>query len=113
MIGILAIGAAGCANKGKIDPLAGGGGLAGSWVSSDNVFTASFSAGEFVATANDTGGVISEGRYIVASASEVRLDWRGKITGVDNSAVCQRPSPEQLNCTDATGKTFTLIKRMA
>ena len=31
---------ASCAKDAKIDPLAGGGGLSGKWVSGDNVFTA-------------------------------------------------------------------------
>ena len=98
--------------KEKVDPLAGGGGLAGNWVSGDNVFTANFNAGQFIATTNDTGTVISEGNYVVSSASEVNLNWTGKLTGQPNSAVCQRPDPNLLSCTDAGGKTFTMRKQV-
>lgn len=101
-----------CNNKADpIDPLAGGGGLSGDWVSSDNVFTASFSNGNFLAVANDTGGKISEGSYFVTSAAAIQLNWRGVVSGANNSASCKRPNAETLICTDAGGKTFTLIKK--
>ena len=101
---------AGCNARDKEDPLAGGGGLSGQWRSSDNVFTAQLQDGAFQATANDTGSLISEGSYVVLSTTEVRLSWRGTITGQENSAVCSRPDIGTLNCRDAAGKTFTLLK---
>ena len=104
---------AGCNKAEKIDPRAGGGGLSGKWLWADNVFTAEFSGGNFIATANDTQTVISQGNYIVVSVIQVRLNWRGNVTGADNSAVCQRPEPNQLVCTDAGGKSFTLNKLSA
>lgn len=101
---------ASCANDEKIDPLAGGGGLAGSWVSSDGVFTAELADGNFVSIANDTGETLSEGNYIVSSASAVVLSWRGRLSGQENSANCSRPGPNILNCVDAAGRSFTLNK---
>lgn len=101
-----------CNNKADpIDPLAGGGGLSGDWLSSDNVFSASFNNGTFLALANDTGGKISEGNYFVVSAAEIRLDWHGVVSGTNNSAICKRPDASTLICTDAGAKTFTLIKK--
>ncbi|MFK7902212.1 MAG: hypothetical protein AB8B49_05145 [Nitratireductor sp.] len=104
---------AGCNDKEVIDPLAGGGGLAGEWVSGDNVFTAQFVNGNFLAVANDTGSKLSEGSYTVISASEVRMNWLGVVSGQNNAAVCQRPDASRMNCTDQTGKTFTLKKKGA
>lgn len=94
----------------KIDPLAGGGGLTGSWASSDNVFTAKLSNGKFISVANDTGETLSEGEYVVISAKVVELSWRGRLSQQFNSANCQRDGETILNCTDSTGKTFTLRK---
>ena len=109
---LLSLGLTACQTKdSKIDPLAGGGGLTGDWVSADNVFSAQLANGKFVSTANDTGETLSEGQYIVISASEIRLDWRGRLSGKDNSANCQRQGPDVLTCTDLAGKTFTLRKK--
>jgi len=94
----------------KIDPLAGGGGLTGKWVSSDNVFSAQLDNGNFYSTANDTGEILSEGKYIVVSASEIKLEWRGRLSGLDNSARCQRQGTDLMTCTDQAGKSFTLQK---
>lgn len=103
-------GLSGCSTNGKDDPLAGGGGLAGRWVSGDNVFSAEMNDGSFTAIANDTGNILSQGSYIVLSASEVKLDWRGNVTGQENTAVCTRPDVGTLNCRDQAGKTFVLRK---
>ena len=94
----------------KIDPLAGGGGLTGKWVSSDNVFSAQFDNGNFYSTANDTGEILSEGKYIVVSATQIKLDWRGRLSGQDNSANCQRQGTDTMTCTDQAGKSFSLRK---
>lgn len=101
---------AGCQPDEKIDPRAGGGGLQGSWASADGIFTANFNNGSFIATANDTGSVISEGSYIAVAFNQVNLKWNGKVTGSQNSATCARPDVTSLNCTDAAGRSFTLIK---
>ena len=107
MLGVTLVG---CNKSAKIDPLAGGGGLAGNWVSSDNIFTALLSDGAFTATANDNGALLSQGDYVVVSTTELRLNWVGSNTGSQNSAVCQRPEVSLLNCTDASGKSFSLRK---
>ncbi|MCB1386078.1 MAG: hypothetical protein KDJ80_09085 [Nitratireductor sp.] len=102
--------AAGCAQKAKNDPLAGGGGLTGRWVSSDNVFTAEFRDGAFSSVANDTGETLSTGNYIVVSTTEIKLDWYGTLSRQQNSATCQRPAVDQLNCADGAGRRFSLRK---
>lgn len=101
---------ASCAEKGKIDPLAGGGGLSGSWVSGDNVFTAELRDGLFVSRANDTGEVLTQGTYIVASAESVTLQWRSSARNEDSRADCRRSDVNMLNCTDQAGRSFTLRK---
>lgn len=100
-----------CSDAKPIDPLAGGGGLAGEWISGDNVFTATFNSGNFLALANDTGGKISEGNYFVISATQIQLNWHGVVSGTNNSAICKRPDPSTLICTDTGSKTFTLVKK--
>ena len=103
---------ASCNTSPKVDPLAGGGGLSGSWRSADNVFTAQLDNGRFISTANDTGAVLSEGQYVVISASEVRLTWRGNLSKQDNAATCLRQGAEAMNCTDQAGRTFALLKNV-
>ncbi|MCG6858843.1 MAG: hypothetical protein LJE67_12345 [Salaquimonas sp.] len=92
----------------KVDPLAGGGGLAGRWSPDTGGYAAIFDNGVFKTTANDTGNIISQGNYIVLSAQQVQLSWTSNITGQQNSAQCARPSLNVLNCKDAGGKPFTL-----
>lgn len=101
---------AACTGTQKLDPLAGGGGLSGTWRSSDNIFTAHFENGAFRSIANDTGNTLSEGSYVVVSNQEIRLNWFGVISQANNSATCKRPNPVTLNCTDARGRSFTLVK---
>ena len=102
---------AGCQTA-KIDPTAGGGGLAGNWAPENGGYRAVFDNGAFSTVASDTGNVISQGSYVAQSESEVVLNWSSNITGQQNSATCARPSPDVLNCTDGGGKTFTL-RRLA
>lgn len=97
----------------KINPTAGGGGLAGDWTPDSGGYTATFRNGVFQTVATDTGNVISQGSYIAQSAEQVDLSWTSNITGQPNSAKCNRPSPEVLNCTDAGGRSFTLRRRAA
>ena len=105
-LGVLAL-LAGCQSA-KIDPMAGGGGLAGRWSPEGGGYAAIFDNGVFKTTANDTGNTISQGNYVVLSAEQVQLNWTSNITGQPNSAKCSRPSLNLLNCTDAGGKPFTL-----
>ena len=92
----------------KIDPTAGGGGLAGNWAPDGGGYTAVFRNGTFQTVATDTGNVISQGSYVAQSVAQVDLNWTSNITGQPNSAKCQRPDPNSLICTDAGGKSFTL-----
>ncbi|MEZ5789312.1 MAG: hypothetical protein R3D34_00390 [Nitratireductor sp.] len=98
----------GCKTEGKINPTAGGGGLAGDWRPDGGGYTAQLQNGVFTTIAGDTGNVISQGNYIAISETQVNLQWTSNITGAPNSAQCARPDPNTLNCTDAGGKTFVL-----
>ncbi len=82
--------------------------LNGNWASSDGVYVAEFRNGNFRAIANDTGGVISEGKYVALSETKVQLQWRGVVSGKENQAECLKPSPNQLDCVDANGNKFSL-----
>jgi hypothetical protein len=99
---------AACQQTPKIDPLAGGGGLGGSWAPETGGYTATFANGVFRTTATDTGNVISEGGYTAISAAEVELRWQSRITNLPNQAKCNRPDANTLMCTDQAGKAFTL-----
>lgn len=104
----LAFALGGCAQGVKIDPTAGGGGLTGTWQPDGGGYTARFDNGTFSTVAADTGGLISQGSYIVQSESQVQLQWKSNITGLDNSAQCNRPDPNSMECRDAGGKSFVL-----
>jgi hypothetical protein len=110
LVAALAVGAvvSSCQETARIDPSAGGGGLAGNWAPDGGGYAASFDNGVFRTMATDTGNVISEGSYVALSASQVELRWQSRITSLPNTAQCVRPDPNQLNCTDQSGKAFTL-----
>lgn len=80
----------------------------GTWASSDGVYTATFANGSFRATANDTGETLSQGRYIVKTKDQLRIEWQGNVSRAENSAECTKPNPEEMNCLDQNGKSFTL-----
>ena len=94
----------------KINPTAGGGGIAGNWVPDGGGYTATFDNGRFFTTALDTGNTISQGSYVAVSEKQVDLTWRSNITGLENQASCQRPEPQVMQCVDAGNKQFTLRK---
>jgi len=97
----------GC-QKDKINPTAGGGGLAGDWRPEQGNYTARFDNGAFTTLAGDTGNVISQGSYIAVSEKQVDLSWSSNVTNTQNTATCQRPDINTLNCTDGGGKPFVL-----
>jgi hypothetical protein len=101
----------GC-QKDKVNPTAGGGGLAGDWKPDEGNYTARFENGAFTTLAGDTGNVISQGGYIAVSEKQVDLSWSSNVTNTQNTASCQRPDLNTLNCTDGGGKPFVL-RRMA
>lgn len=109
-LGLLAL--SGCQTA-EVNPTAGGGGLAGSWLPANGGYTASFNNGVFSTVAADTGNVISQGSYIAISESEVELTWTSNITGNTNIARCQRPDADTLDCTDDGGRQFVLRRRSA
>ncbi|MGI9401740.1 MAG: hypothetical protein ACR2O0_10835 [Rhizobiaceae bacterium] len=110
VLGLLVL--ASCATA-KIDPTIGGGGITGKWAPDGGGYTALFNNGQFSTTAEDTGNIISQGSYIAVSTTEVTLKWTSNVTGLENTATCQRPDPVVLNCTDGGGKSFTLRKLAA
>jgi hypothetical protein len=99
---------AGCGETTRINQTAGGGGLTGQWAPDGGGYTAEFQNGAFRTVATDTGNVISSGSYVAVSGNSVELSWTSNITGQANSAKCERPTANELACTDAGGKPFTL-----
>ncbi|MEM8649546.1 MAG: hypothetical protein AAGF54_03355 [Pseudomonadota bacterium] len=82
--------------------------LNGNWASSDGVYVAEFNNGSFRAVANDTGAVISEGRYIALAENKVQIKWNGLVSGTTNEAECIKPEANQMDCVDQNGNRFTL-----
>jgi hypothetical protein len=105
---VLAMAAVSGCQTDKVNPTAGGGGLAGNWNPETGGYTAQFDNGRFTTVASDTGNVISQGGYIAVSEKQVDLNWTSNVTGTQNSASCTRPDLNTLNCTDAGGKPFVL-----
>ena len=95
LLGTLVLGLAACSQRGKPagPPIANG-----TWASTDGVYTATFANGSFRATANDTGETLSQGRYIVKSKDQLRIEWQGNVSRTENSAECTKPSTEEMNC---------------
>lgn len=80
----------------------------GKWASSDGIYTAEFLNGRFSATANDTGGLISEGEYVALAEDRIQIKWNGLVSGRSNQADCLKPTDNQLDCTDLNGNKFSL-----
>ena len=85
--------------------------LNGNWASSDGVYVAEFQNGNFRAIANDTGEEISRGEYVVLAENRVQLNWIGLVTNNANSAECNKPDPNRLDCIDRNGNRFSLARR--
>lgn len=84
--------------------------LNGDWASTDGVYTAKLLNGSFRATANDTGNVISQGRYTAISSDQVQISWTGLVSGTNNQANCTKPDVDRLDCVDANGNRFSLVR---
>ncbi len=82
--------------------------LNGKWASSDGVYTAEFLNGSFMAVANDSGTVISEGEYVALSETQIQIKWNGLVSGRSNQADCLRQENNQLDCVDLNGNKFSL-----
>jgi hypothetical protein len=82
----------------------------GNWASTDGVYTANFLNGSFSATANDTGGVISQGEYVASASDRVKIKWTGLVSGTKNEADCVKPEANRLDCTDINGNRFSLVR---
>ncbi len=105
---VLAAMALSACQRDKVNPTAGGGGLAGNWNPDTGGYSAQFDNGRFTTVASDTGNVISQGGYLVISEKQVDLSWTSNVTGTQNTASCARPDLNTLNCTDGGGKSFIL-----
>jgi len=92
----------------KINPTAGGGGLAGDWRPDSGGYVARFENGRFSTIASDTQNVISQGGYVAVSEQQVDLNWTSNVTGTANTATCTRPDNNTLDCKDGGGKPFVL-----
>ncbi|MDJ0613636.1 MAG: hypothetical protein QNJ29_08140 [Rhizobiaceae bacterium] len=84
--------------------------LNGDWASTDGVYVATLLNGSFQATANDTGQVISRGEYTAISSEQVQINWTGLVSGTTNQANCTKPDPNRLDCVDANGNRFSLVR---
>ncbi|WP_173932424.1 hypothetical protein [Chelativorans sp. Marseille-P2723] len=98
----------GCAG---VAPRKAGPSLEGSWMDEQGVAISSFSNGQFVTVATDTGNRLSEGFYRFRDGQTIEISMRSLIRGTQTNVVCAAVTLSQLNCTNAEGQNFVLRRR--
>lgn len=106
--------AAGCTTSGggsgptaKADP------VDGRWVSTDGVAVSTFASGVFTTTATDTGNKLADGSYKRGEGGTISIAGTSLIRQTPIAFNCLLATPNQLNCTNATGQNFTLNRQQA
>lgn len=85
-----------------------GGGLSGTWQTTDGVLSSTFGAGTFTSRVVSTGEtVVTDGRY-TRTGGTISLVWTSIIDNTRKNAECQLLTSTQLACTPATGSAFTM-----
>ncbi len=105
---------AGCQTDG---PMIGGpaarapSGVEGEWMSTDGTSISRFNiGGTFETVATDTGNRLSEGTYQYRDAQTVDIIMKSLIRQTTQRVACAQVTPTQLNCTNAAGNQFVLVR---
>ncbi|WP_157016341.1 hypothetical protein [Mesorhizobium xinjiangense] len=104
---------AGCQTGGPIGgPVARApSGVEGDWMSTDGTSLSRFSpGGTFETVATDTGNRLSEGTYEYRDAQTVDILMKSLIRQTTQRVACAQVTPTQLNCTNAAGNQFVLVR---
>lgn len=83
----------------------------GQWTDTSGVAISTFSGGAFQTIAMDTGNKLSEGTYRQVDANNIEISMTSLIRQTQMRVNCTLVSPTQLNCTNAGGQNFSLIRR--
>ena len=83
----------------------------GEWLSTDGVAVSRFQGGVFSTTATDTGNKLAEGSYRFTENRMISISGTSLIRQTPIAFNCLLATPQQLNCTNATGQNFSLNRR--
>lgn len=83
----------------------------GQWIDGQGVALSTFSNGQFVSVATDTGQRVSEGSYRFRDDSSIEISMTSLVRQTQLSVSCTMAAANQLNCTNSQGQTFVLTRR--
>ncbi|MGC4025046.1 MAG: hypothetical protein QM744_07730 [Mesorhizobium sp.] len=104
---------AGCSTGGGSSPtrVAAASPVDGEWLSTDGVAVSRFQGGVFSTSATDTGNKLAEGSYRFTENKMISITGTSLIRQTPIAFNCLLATPQQLNCTNATGQNFSLNRR--
>lgn len=79
----------------------------GRWASTDGIFVASFSGGQFTSRFTKTNEILAQGSYGV-TGNQVSMQWLSVAAQEQRSANCTIRSANSVHCTQAGGGAFDL-----
>ncbi|WP_309085133.1 hypothetical protein [Chelativorans sp.] len=85
--------------------------LEGQWVDAQGVGVSTFSGGQFVTVASDTGNRVSQGTYRFSNGRNVEIDMTSLLRQTRMNVSCTMETRNQLNCTNSQGTSFVLTRR--
>lgn len=85
----------------------------GEWQSADGAATSRFAGGIFTTTDTGSGNKVADGSYVLTDDRNVQITVKSLVRGTTSNVACLLATEEQLNCTNASGATFTLVRRGA
>jgi|GEM_PF-1466820 hypothetical protein len=89
-------------------PATGGAGVEGQWTDAQGVALSTFSGGQFVSVATDTGNRLSEGTYRYRDRQNIEISMMSLIRQRQSLVNCAMVTASQLNCTNDQGQNFIL-----
>lgn len=92
-------------------PRTAGSPVEGQWMDAQGVSISTFSNGQFVTVATDTGNRVSEGTYSFRDGRTVDISMTSLVRQTQMSVNCAMVAANQLNCTNSQGQNFVLTRR--
>lgn len=83
----------------------------GQWMDMQGVAVSTFSGGAFQSVATDTGNRLSQGTYRQVGNNNIEISMTSLIRQTTTRVNCSLATQTQLNCTNADGQNFSLIRR--
>ncbi len=82
----------------------------GEWMGTDGVAISSLYGGHFQSRSVQTGETLTEGSYKFRDQNTIDLDFYSARSKQRTSAACLLATPDQMNCTLASGTQFILTR---